>query len=253
MDGVMIDSERYSHFASYDVLAMCNEKMPDMMDMSDVLFGVKVVDQVEKIKEFFESKKMKLVFPDNSEEEFGKLRDKRQEVIIAERGKWIEGMEQVFHFLHEHESPISAASRSRRPPFEQKADVLALERFILSEHWYLYADVEEVESEVHAYLTEHNVPEEYWNVDKVSTFAMASMKRKFSPQRSVVIEDTAGGIKSAAFGKMNPFLLTASEGTQRKLDDIKDELTIHAPKTPSCPTADDLLLSMLCFALAYEF
>lgn len=247
-DGVFTSTERVSHFASWDVLVNKHPhlKKYNMMDLSDLLFGIKVVNQQPIIEQFFQDLGENITIT----EDFGLLRDETQ-LKMLKNIKMINGIENMLYQFKNLLANMSVASRSRAEPFFAKAYGIQLEDFIFYNNWFLPTNIEKYSPTYQCMqdvFTDLCISTKDQEFDKVEIFSYTAASLEFTPKQCIVIEDSVKGIISAQKAGMIPFCFTGAEDTNSEKTYL--ELMDFIPKEHICETADELLLAILKFILA---
>lgn len=207
-DGVLYDAERFSHWASYEVLALFNDNMPDKTIMSNKLVGVKVKDQLNVIKQVFEDAGLPIIIPQN----FAELRDARQKELFVELNlSPVTGIVELLEFLKSAGIDFALVTRSREEPMREKLAITGLDTFFTEDRIF-WPDVVD-QSVVYNYAIQHDINTQLLGHDKTDEFIFAAAKANYLPSECIGVEDTVGGVQSIINGKFDAICFTGAPTT----------------------------------------
>ncbi|HAG52570.1 MAG TPA: hypothetical protein DCL21_02170 [Alphaproteobacteria bacterium] len=250
-DGVFTSTERMSHFAALNVLALYNDDMlseVDKMEFSNRLFGIKVVNQRPIMEEFFREKGLDVYFPKH----FDGLRDAEQ-LRMFEGLQTVEGMHEMAYTLNTMYANQVIASRSRVEPFVAKVTATDMDLIIKSDDWFLPAKVDDKSQawdNMHLIFEAEGVSPEDQGFDKVEIFSYAAASKGIVPAGCIVIEDSVKGIISAKKAGMIPICFLGAEDTDNET--TRKALEGILPEEQICETADELLLTILKIVMSSQ-
>jgi beta-phosphoglucomutase-like phosphatase (HAD superfamily) len=229
-DGVLYDAERYSHYASVDVLIKYNRNIAEEIealreDLSDLLVGVKVVNQMPIIKKFYQDNKLDVNYPEN----FDKLRDARQDELF-ETLEPIEGVIELLNLLEENNISFALVSRSRYEPMIKKIKQTGLDRYFTEANTFNSFN----EDLVYEYAKKFQLDLSMLNFDKTSLFIHAAAMMGHQPQKCIGIEDTAKGVKSIINAGMTAICFNGASSTNKQA--LADALASNGSKPIVCST-----------------
>lgn len=207
-DGVLYDAERFSHWASYEILAKFNDNMPDKQVMSDNMVGVKIKDQVAVIKQVFEDAGLPLVIPQN----FAELRDARSIELWHELElSPIAGIVELLEWLQEQGIDYALVTRSREQPMRDKVAITGLGKYF-SEDRIFYPDITD-EGVVLGYAVNNRIYTQLLGLDKTDEFIYAMAKAGYKPEECIGVEDTVGGVQSIINANVEAICFTGAPTT----------------------------------------
>ena len=246
-DGVFTSTERLSHYAAYQLLERCNSAMIPRHILSDNLFGHQVVEHREIITKLFKERLLKdVIFP----AEFDTNRDNLQMEMFKDI-TYVSRMDELLEALNCADIQMSIATRSRPEPFWAKAAAVSVEKYIPKHHWFVNSQISRSSTNYISAFEKaktRGLSKEQFKFDKTEAFAYAAETCGANVKRSIVVEDTVKGVKSAINAGCHAFAFLGAEDTNA--EETRKQLKGIIPESQIADNAEDLMHKMLAFAQA---
>jgi len=237
-DGVLWNGETTSHIAGYKVLSKINKNMfITEKEFSDLLIGIRVKNQQEKLEIFFKDNNYSIVFPKNYIEEL----DKEQNKIFEDTFPPIEGIPEVLDYLVSNSIEFFIGSRSRISTLNKKIEASGLRKYFPDKNVYYTEKISDEEWRIlNDYRKNHlSISKEELQIDKTAIFLYSALKNDFSPKNCLVIEDTLSGLNSANRTGMKALgFITTISGAENLQ---------HVVQYPICKNSKDMLEIIINF------
>ena len=215
-DGVLFDTERFSHIAAYEVLSRFNHKLPKLDVFSNMLVGIRAKDQKFVIGSKFSQLGFLIIFPDDFEQQ----RDSRQRELFKERNiNPITGVVKLLDYLSKNDVDFCISTRSRIEPLIQKLELTGLRKYFPDENIFYPEGIDDTSiafKKVKSYMSKQLINEQEFIQDKGLVFAYSCFSMGYVPYDCVGIEDTISGVKSIISAKMMAIAFGGAESTNSK-------------------------------------